>query len=53
MAEEKNPISERVKKMAAILQAAQKAAEEIEKEKAKEGQGGTVQPAPPTAPRPS
>jgi len=53
MAEIKNPLTERVTKMAAILQAAQKTAEEIEEEKAKEGQGGTVQPAPPTAPRPS
>jgi len=53
MAEEKNPISERVKKMAAILQAAQKAAEEIEKEKAKEGQVGTAQSVPPTGQRPS
>jgi len=53
MAEEKNPISERVKKMAAILQAAQKTAKEIEEEKAKEGQGGTAQPVPPTGQRPS
>jgi len=33
MAEEKNPISERVKKMAAILAAAKKTKEELEKEK--------------------
>jgi hypothetical protein len=33
MAEEQNPITERVKKMAAILAAAQKVGKEIEKEK--------------------
>lgn len=46
MAEAKNPLTERVQKMAAIIEAAKKASEEVEKEKAKEGQGGTGQPSP-------
>lgn len=40
MAEIKNPITERVKKMAAILAAAKKVGKEIEEEKAKEGEAG-------------
>lgn len=36
MAEDKNPISERVKKMAAILAAAKRTKEELEKEKEEE-----------------
>lgn len=43
MAELKNPLAERVKKMAAILQAAKKAGKEVEKERVKEGQGETDQ----------
>lgn len=36
MAEDKNPISDRVKKMAAILAAAKEVSEKVEEEKAKE-----------------
>lgn len=36
MAEVKNPITERVRKMAAILEAAQKVGRELKEEKAKE-----------------
>ena len=43
MANDKNPITDRVKKMAAILEAAKKAGEEIRGEKAKEGQVETGQ----------
>lgn len=46
MAEAKNPLTDRVKKMAAILEAAKKAGEEVEKEKAKEGQAEMGQPSP-------
>lgn len=44
MAEKNNPLAERVKKMALILEAARKAGEEAEKAKEKEGQAGTGQP---------
>ncbi len=44
MAEKKNPLTEKVGKMAAILEAAKKAGEKVEKEKAKEGQAETGQP---------
>ena len=43
MAEAKNPLAERVKKMATIIEAAKKAGEKAKEEKAKEGQGGTDQ----------
>jgi hypothetical protein len=43
MAEKKNPLADRVQKMAAIIEAAKKAGEEVEKEKAREGQGETGQ----------
>lgn len=46
MAEEKNPLSDRVKKMAAIMQAAKEAGKKAEEEKAKGGQAETVQPSP-------
>ena len=46
MAEEKNPLSERVKKMAAILEAAKKAGEKVKEEGAKEGQAETGQSSP-------
>jgi len=41
MAEEKNPISERVKKMAAILQAAKQTKEKLEKEKEEKAKAET------------
>jgi hypothetical protein len=53
MAEIKNPLTERVQKMAAILEAAKKAGEEVEKEKAKEGQAETGQSVPSPGQRPS
>ena len=46
MAEAKNPLTERVKKMAAILEAAKKAGEKAKEEEAKKGQAETGQPAP-------
>jgi hypothetical protein len=46
MAEAKNLLADRVKKMAAIMEAAKKVGKEIEEEKAKEGQGETGQPSP-------
>lgn len=45
MAEKKNPLTERVQKMAAIIEAAKRAGEKAKEEEAKEGQGGTGQPA--------
>ena len=53
MANANNPLAERVKKMAAILEAAKKASEEVEKEKAKKGQGETGQPGQLSEPSPS
>jgi hypothetical protein len=46
MAEIKNPLTERVKKMAAIIEAAKKAGEKVEEEKAKEGQAEMGQSSP-------
>lgn len=46
MAEQNNPLAERVKKMAAMLEAARKAGERVEDEKAKAGQGETGQSSP-------
>jgi len=43
MAEVKNPLAERVKKMAAIIEAAKKAGKETEETKGKEGQAGKGQ----------
>jgi hypothetical protein len=43
MAEIKNPLTDRVEKMAAIIEAAKKAGEEVKKAKAKEGQAETGQ----------
>lgn len=43
MAEAKNPLTDRVKKMAVILAAAKEAGEKVEEERAKEGQGETGQ----------
>lgn len=53
MAEVKNPIAERVKKMAAILQAAQEVSEKLKEEEAKEAEAGKALPSPKAAPRPS
>jgi hypothetical protein len=53
MAEAKNPLTDRVKKMAAILEAAKKAGEEVEKERVKEGQAETGQPGPSSEQPPS
>lgn len=44
MAEANNPLAERVKKMAAILEAAKRAGILLEEEEAKEGQAETGQP---------
>lgn len=41
MTEEKNPLSERVKKMAAVLEAAKKVSEELEKEAEAKEETGT------------
>jgi len=46
MAEQNNPLTKRIKKMAAILEAAKKAAEKVEEEKLKAGPGGTGQSSP-------
>lgn len=43
MAEAKNPLAERVKKMAAVIAAAKKVGKEAGEEEAKEGSGGTGQ----------
>lgn len=53
MAEAENPLTKRVQKMAAILEAAKRAGEEVEKEKAKEGQAETGQPSPSSESSPS
>ena len=53
MAEVKNPIAERVKKMAAILEAAQKVSEELKEEEEKEAEAGKALPARPVALPPS
>ena len=51
MAEVKNPIAERVKKMAAILEAAQKVSEELEEEAKEKAEAEkallALKPAPP------
>jgi hypothetical protein len=44
MAEKKNPLSERVQKMAAIIEAAKKAGEKAKQGEAKERPTGTAQP---------
>lgn len=46
MAEAKNPLAERVQKMAAIIEAAKRAGEKAKEEEAKEGQGEKGQPSP-------
>ena len=43
MAEAKNPLTERVRKMAAVIAAAKKVGKEVEEGEAKEGSGGTDQ----------
>jgi hypothetical protein len=43
MAEIKNPLADRVKKMAAIIEAAKKAGEKAREAEVKEGQGETGQ----------
>lgn len=43
MADVKNPLTESVQKMAAMLEAAKKAGKKVEEEKAKEGQAETGQ----------
>ena len=53
MAEVKNPIAERVKKMAAILEAAQKVSEELEEEAKEKAEAGKALLARPAAPPPS
>jgi hypothetical protein len=44
MAEIKNPLTDRVKKMAAIIEAAKEAGKKAKEAEAKEGQGETGQP---------
>lgn len=46
MAEKKNPLTDRVQKMAAIIEAAKKAGEKVKAEQAKEGQAETGQSSP-------
>ena len=53
MAEVKNPIAERVKKMAAILEAAQRVSEELEKEAKEKAEAGKALLGRPVAPPPS
>ena len=43
MANANNPLAERVKKMAVIIEAAKEVGKELEKEEPKEGQGETDQ----------
>ena len=43
MPEDKNPLTERINKMAAVLAAAKQVSEDLKKEKATEGQAGTGQ----------
>jgi len=50
MAEAKNPLQERVSKMAAILAAAKEVSEELKKEKEAKGGIGRVSPVRPVAP---
>ena len=53
MAEVKNPIAERVKKMAAILEAAQKVSEELKAEEEKEAEAEKALLGHPVVPPPS
>ena len=53
MAEVKNPIAERVKKMAAILEAAKKVSEELKEEEAKKAEAAKGELARPVVPPPS